>query len=80
MKDWLAIALRLEIRERSLKVGLIVGPILMAINQSNLILQGAINLEVLIKIVLTYCVPYCVSTYGAVEAISAGYRVLPDVE
>lgn len=52
----------------------------MAINQSNLILQGAINLEVLIKIVLTYCVPYCVSTYGAVEAISAGYRVLPDVE
>ena len=43
MKGWLAIALRPEIRDRSLKVGLIVGTILMAINQGNLILQGAIT-------------------------------------
>ena len=50
---------------RSLYVALIVGTILNLINQGDAILAGgAINWA---KIVLTYAVPYLVSTYGAVS-------------
>jgi hypothetical protein len=53
------------IPRRSLYVALIVGTILNLINQGDAILAGgAINWA---KIVLTYAVPYLVSTYGAVS-------------
>ena len=50
---------------RSLVIALIVGTILNLINQGDA-LFGAANLS-MIKIVLTYAVPYCVATYGAVS-------------
>jgi hypothetical protein len=50
---------------RSLYVALIVGTILNLINQGDaLVAGGAINWA---KILLTYAVPYLVSTYGAVS-------------
>ena len=51
---------------RSLILAAIVGTVLNAINQGDAFLAGAPL--VAWKIALTYCVPYCVSTYGAVTA------------
>jgi hypothetical protein len=50
---------------RSLVVALVVGTTLNLINQGDLLLgEGSVNW---MKIVLTFLVPYCVSTYGAVS-------------
>ena len=51
---------------RSLYVALIVGTVLNLINQGDAMVGGgAVDW---LKIVLTYCVPYAVCTYGAVTA------------
>jgi len=42
----------------------IVGTILTAINHGDIILTG--QFPPFLKIVLTYCVPFCVTTWGAV--------------
>ena len=69
MTPWLKIAFRKDVVLRGLKVGGIVGTILVAINQGDLLLAGTVPVEALWKILLTYCVPYCVSTYASVSAI-----------
>jgi hypothetical protein len=50
---------------RSLWVALVVGTILNIINQGDSLL-GAASIN-WVKIILTYIVPYCVCTYGAVS-------------
>jgi hypothetical protein len=50
---------------RSLIVAVIVGTILTAINQGNVILGGDFPHSLYWKIPLTYVVPYCVATTGA---------------
>src|SRR6266446_2640819 len=50
---------------RSFVVALIVGTILNLINQGDALLSGA-ELD-FTKIILTFAVPYCVATYGAVS-------------
>ncbi len=69
MKHWLSIALRRDIVTRARKVSLLVGTILVAINQGDALLAGALSVPLLAKIMLTYCVPYAVSTYASVESI-----------
>jgi hypothetical protein len=50
---------------RSLVVALVVGTILNLINQGDALFAGApLNL---VKLVLTFAVPYAVATYGAVS-------------
>jgi ABC-type methionine transport system permease subunit len=51
---------------RSLIIGLIVGTILTAINQGNILAQGHLPAVLYWKIPLTYCVPFCVATTGAI--------------
>lgn len=68
---WLRIARRPDIVRRSLKVGLIVGTILVMINQGDAILTGSVTGTQVIKILLTYCVPYAVSTYASVASVRA---------
>lgn len=51
---------------RSFVVALVVGSILNLINQYEA-LFGAAPVD-WTKLLLTYCVPYCVATYGAVTA------------
>jgi len=59
-------ALSWQIAKRSLATMLIVGSILNLINQGDLLLRaGPINWW---KIVITYCVPFCVATFGAYSA------------
>lgn len=61
--------------KRSFWVALIVGTILNLINQGDLMMLGdPVNL---LKIGLTYAVPYCVATYGAVTARLAFERRSP---
>lgn len=51
---------------RSLIIALIVGTALTAINQGNVIVAGDFPTQLAWKIPLTYSVPYCVSTAGAI--------------
>jgi len=60
------------IPRRSFYVAVLVGTILNLINQGDALWRGApLNLW---KLVLTYAVPYCVATYGAVSFRLAGPR------
>ncbi|AIU66260.1 phosphoenolpyruvate protein kinase [Vibrio coralliilyticus] len=56
------------ILKRSLKVSLIVGTILMFINHGDKLLSSNIDATLVIKILMTYCVPFCVSTQASVSA------------
>lgn len=47
----------------ALKVALVVGTILLAINQGDIILSG--DVPPIWKVVLTYCVPFSVSTFSS---------------
>lgn len=51
---------------RSLIVAAVVGTVLNAINQGDAIVYG--GPVDLLKVCLTFCVPFCVSTYGAWSA------------
>jgi hypothetical protein len=66
---WLDIALRSDVRRRSLKVALLVGTILAAINYMDKLLVGTVSGTDLIKIGLTYLVPFAVSTHASVSTI-----------
>lgn len=60
---------------RSLYVALVVGTVLNLINQGDtLVASGAVDW---IKLCLTYCVPYLVSTYGAVTYRLQVARAIP---
>ena len=48
---------------RALKVAAVVGTLLVAINQGDVLLRG--EMPPRWKLVLTYLVPYCVSAYSA---------------
>lgn len=56
---------------RALKVAVVVGPVLIAINQLDLILQRQFTFTMLLKSVLTFIVPYCVSAYSSAKVYSA---------
>lgn len=72
MKRWLNIAVRVDVARRSLKVASIVGTILALINYWDRIVPYSLDFNAWAKIAMTYCVPYCVSTYASVSAILAG--------
>ena len=61
------VAFRPHLR-RTVGVALIVGSILCAINQLDVVLRGGADAGVEIKVALTYCVPFCVSNYGVLVA------------
>jgi hypothetical protein len=50
---------------RSLYTSLVVGSVLVLINQGNIILAGDLSTQLLWKVPLTYAVPFCVATWGA---------------
>jgi hypothetical protein len=69
MDEWLRIALSGPVRRRAVKVALIVGAVLLAINHGDAILSGHISLVRLLRMLLTVIVPYVVSTVSSVGAI-----------
>lgn len=61
-----------DIMKRSFVVAVIVGSVLNLINQGDkMIGGGAVDL---LKCALTYMVPYCVATYGAVSALASNAK------
>lgn len=72
MNSWLNLAMNKNIVWRSIKVGLVVGTVLVAINYTDRIIATTLQPFDYIKIILTYMVPYCVSTYSSVGAILEG--------
>ena len=59
---------RRDIHLRALKIALVVGAILAAINHGNAILGASMTSTAWVKVLLTFCVPYGVSWYSAVNA------------
>mgnify|MGYP000397093784 FL=1 len=54
--------------QKAVMTALVVGTILAIINHGDFILKGeSINF---FKILITYCVPYCVTTWGAIHGKS----------
>jgi hypothetical protein len=55
------------VRDRALRVAAVVGVVLFVINQLDVVLRGELTLVVVAKILLTFAVPYAVSTYSALQ-------------
>jgi hypothetical protein len=49
-------------------VAIVVGTMLFAINQLDVVLAGHATVRTWLKIALTYVVPFCVSNYGIIVA------------
>jgi hypothetical protein len=70
------IATRSDVVSRAIKIASIVGCILAAINHGDRILLQKMYYFDWVKVVLTFCVPYCVSTISSVLAIRKEVRSL----
>jgi hypothetical protein len=66
-----AVCLRCALRHpplvrRAALTALVVGSILTAINQLDVLVGGGLTPRTALKVALTYLVPYCVTTWGAI--------------
>jgi hypothetical protein len=64
VREALRYCLRREHLRQTLRIALVVGTILMAINQGNVILAGDATTLTWVKTGLDYCVPFVVSNLG----------------
>ena len=71
MREFLALAARVDVVRRAVGVAVVVGTILVAINHGDLLWRWEIPAGRAARIALTYCVPYLVSTYSSVQAVRA---------
>ena len=69
IKSFMEIACCSAVVKRATTISLLVGVILATINHGDRLLTGDIDGTVILKILLTFCVPYLVSTYSSVLAI-----------
>jgi len=69
MRFWFKTARDPVIVRCSMKYAFIVGPVLVAINHGDAIMQGTVDGVGLFKIGLTMMVPYLVSTFSSVGTI-----------
>ena len=69
MSDFIKTALQPSVVNTAVKISLVVGTVLALINQSPAIFSLTLSPQNIIQIVLTYLVPYSVSTYFSVKAI-----------
>lgn len=53
---------------RTTRIALVVGSVLFAINQLDVVLSGRADAGTYLKAALTYLVPFCVSNYGILIA------------
>jgi len=51
----------------AIKTALVVGSVLVTINQGNLLFAGELGRDLAWKVPLTYAVPYCVATWSALR-------------
>ncbi len=69
MRRWLAAAARPDVVRRSVKVCLLVGTLLVVINYTDRAVNGDLTALDALKMLLTYAVPYCVSTFVSVSTL-----------
>ncbi len=69
MRGWLQLAMQGSVVRRACVMAAIVGTILAAINHGDAIMRGSIDGPRLARILLTYFVPYAVSTISSVAAV-----------
>jgi hypothetical protein len=69
MRQWVRLATTRSIVVRGLICSMIVGTVLIAINQGDVIWNGNLETRHAAKIGLTYVVPYIVSTVSSVGAL-----------
>lgn len=67
-KPW-QIAVSAPVVERAARIATVAGIVLAAIKHGDSLLQGDINPSTTLKILLSFCVPYSVSTYSSVLAV-----------
>ena len=67
--NWIQLAYSGPVWRRAAKVAVLVGPILVAVNQGDVILSGELDVICIVKIGLTFLVPYFVSTFSSVAAL-----------
>ncbi len=60
--------------KKAMYTALVIGTLLTAINHGDMIVSGPA--PAIWKVVLTYCVPYCVTTWGAITGKRAQWRRL----
>ena len=72
--SFIRLAWSADVRMRAIKVALIVGSVLAIINHSDALLDGTFSTKNYVQIVLTYLVPYCVSTYSSVSTLRANFH------
>ena len=63
------IVTRTDVLLRALKMASIVGIVLAIINHGDHIFLGTMTVTNWIKVIITFCVPFCVSTISSVLAI-----------
>jgi len=69
MKLWFSLAFCKDIFFYSLKMAILVGTLLMLINYGSVLwVRGYLLPDEILRILLTYLVPYCVSTCTSVAA------------
>lgn len=69
MRDWVVLARRPDVVRRSARLAAVVGTLLVLINYVDRLVEGGLSTPDLVKIGLTYLVPYGVSTYASVQAL-----------
>lgn len=69
MSDWIELARSHGVVVRALKLAIVVGTILAVINHGDKILLGSLSAGDVVKILVTYIVPYGVSTVSSVGAL-----------
>jgi len=71
---WLDLATSRPIVRRALGYAVVVGAILISINHGDAILRGELTRDRLLRMGLTVCVPYMVSTRSSVGAMRQRMR------
>jgi len=66
------IAFSRDVVVTAIRIAVVVGTLLALINQYDAIVAWDFTPKQILQILLTYTVPYCVSTYSSVKAILAG--------
>lgn len=69
-----SLAVSAGVVRRAFKVALIVGTLLALINHVDAVIAGSFTTKNFIQVLLSYLVPYLVSTYSAVHALQEGLK------
>ncbi len=67
LRKHFTVAFSKEVMMTAARVALVVGTILALINHGPNIVHGTLSHENIYQIIITYLVPYCVSTYSALK-------------